>query len=80
MSNTNGNAKKTEHCSFCGKSEAQVEKLIAGPGDVHICNECVVLCNEIIFDELDNMKYSDGSYRDAYWMMKKLTGTKVRIT
>lgn len=28
----------------------------------------------------DNMKYSDGSYRDAYWMMKKLTGTKVRIT
>lgn len=59
MSNTNGNTKKTEHCSFCGKSEAQVEKLIAGPGDVHICNECVVLCNEIIFDELDSMKYSD---------------------
>lgn len=59
MSNTNGNTKKTEHCSFCGKSEAQVEKLIAGPGDAHICNECVILCNEIIFDELDGTKYSD---------------------
>ncbi len=53
------NTMKTEHCSFCGKSEAQVEKLIAGPGDVHICNECVLLCNEIIFEELDQMKYSD---------------------
>jgi DNA-directed RNA polymerase specialized sigma subunit len=34
-------------CSFCGKSQAQLKKLIAGPG-VHICDECVDLCNEIL--------------------------------
>ncbi len=38
-------------CSFCGKSQEQVRKLIAGPG-VYICNECVDLCNEILDDEL----------------------------
>jgi len=38
-------------CSFCGKSQEQVRKLIAGPG-VYICNECVELCNEILDDEL----------------------------
>lgn len=37
-------------CSFCGKSQDQVEKLIAGPG-VYICDECVGLCNEIIEEE-----------------------------
>lgn len=35
-------------CSFCGKSQAQVEQLIAGPGGVFICDECVVLCQQII--------------------------------
>ncbi|MGQ0680523.1 MAG: ClpX C4-type zinc finger protein, partial [Actinomycetota bacterium] len=39
-------------CSFCGKSQKQVKKLIAGPGDVYICNECIELCNEIIVEEL----------------------------
>ncbi len=38
-------------CSFCGKSQKQVQKLIAGPG-VYICNECIDLCNEIIEEEL----------------------------
>jgi ATP-dependent Clp protease ATP-binding subunit ClpX len=38
---------KTLHCSFCGKSQHQVEKLIAGPY-VFICNECVALCDTII--------------------------------
>ena len=38
-------------CSFCGKSQKQVKKLIAGPG-VYICDECVDLCNEIIDEEL----------------------------
>ena len=37
-------------CSFCGKSQENVRKLIAGPG-VYICNECVDLCNEILLDE-----------------------------
>jgi ATP-dependent Clp protease ATP-binding subunit ClpX len=38
-------------CSFCGKSQRQVKKLIAGPG-VYICDECIDLCNEIIEEEL----------------------------
>ncbi|MBA3060092.1 MAG: ATP-dependent Clp protease ATP-binding subunit ClpX, partial [Nitrospirae bacterium] len=38
-------------CSFCGKGQDEVKKLIAGPA-VYICNECVELCNEIMADEL----------------------------
>ncbi len=40
-------------CSFCGKSQKQVKKLIAGPG-VYICDECIDLCNEIIEEEFSN--------------------------
>ncbi|MEX0755860.1 MAG: ATP-dependent Clp protease ATP-binding subunit ClpX [Actinomycetota bacterium] len=39
-------------CSFCGKSQKQVKKLIAGPG-VYVCDECIDLCNEIIEEELN---------------------------
>jgi ATP-dependent Clp protease ATP-binding subunit ClpX len=39
------------HCSFCGKSQHEVRKLIAGPS-VYVCDECVVLCTEIIRDEI----------------------------
>jgi ATP-dependent Clp protease ATP-binding subunit ClpX len=39
------------HCSFCGKNQDQVQRLIAGPGAVYICNECVDLCREIIQEE-----------------------------
>lgn len=42
--------KKKFKCSFCGKSEEQVRRLIAGPG-VYICDECIELCSEIIIDE-----------------------------
>ena len=38
-------------CSFCGKTQEQVKKLVAGPG-VYICDECIELCNEIIEEEL----------------------------
>src|SRR5665213_2134646 len=40
-------------CSFCGKSQKQVKKLIAGPG-VYICDECIELCNDIIAEELSD--------------------------
>ena len=36
------------HCSFCGKSEKEIEKLVAGPGGVHICNECVDVCRLVM--------------------------------
>ena len=39
------------HCSFCGKNQDQVSRLIAGPGSVYICNECVRLCQDIINEE-----------------------------
>jgi ClpX C4-type zinc finger len=43
----NPKAKQTLYCSFCGKSEAQVRKLISGP-TVFICDECVLVCVEIL--------------------------------
>ena len=42
--------KSTLYCSFCGKSQHEVRKLIAGP-TVFICDECVELCNDIIREE-----------------------------
>jgi ATP-dependent Clp protease ATP-binding subunit ClpX len=48
-------------CSFCGKSQKQVKKLIAGPG-VYICDECIELCNDIIEEEL--AETSDVSFED----------------
>nr|WP_187361449.1 ATP-dependent Clp protease ATP-binding subunit ClpX [Phytoactinopolyspora mesophila] len=46
-------------CSFCGKSQKQVKKLIAGPG-VYICDECIDLCNEIIEEELSENPEAGG--------------------
>jgi len=47
-------------CSFCGKTQDQVKKLIAGP-DVCICDECIELCNEILDEELFNLKQDEKS-------------------
>ncbi|MCH7998331.1 MAG: ATP-dependent Clp protease ATP-binding subunit ClpX [Chloroflexi bacterium] len=46
-----GKTSATYTCSFCGKNQEQVRRLIAGPGAVYICNECVELCREIIQEE-----------------------------
>lgn len=51
---------KTLYCSFCGKSQHEVKKLIAGPS-VFICDECIDLCNEIVLDELP----PEGDTKDA---------------
>jgi ATP-dependent Clp protease ATP-binding subunit ClpX len=45
------NLRTTYRCSFCGKSQDQVQRLIAGPGGVYICDECIDLCREIIEEE-----------------------------
>ena len=47
-----GDNSKVLYCSFCGKSQHEVRKLIAGPS-VFICDECVELCNDIIREELE---------------------------
>ncbi len=57
----NGDSKNTLYCSFCGKSQHEVRKLIAGP-TVFICDECVELCMDIIREENKTqiVKSSDG--------------------
>ncbi len=56
-----GESEKLLHCSFCGKSQHEVKKLIAGP-NVYICDECIDLCNEIVRDEIqaDSPKQSEN--------------------
>ncbi|TDE15110.1 ATP-dependent Clp protease ATP-binding subunit ClpX, partial [Jiangella asiatica] len=54
-----GDADHLLKCSFCGKSQKQVKKLIAGPG-VYICDECIDLCNEIIEEELSETAETGG--------------------
>ena len=53
-------SEKTLYCSFCGKSQHEVKKLIAGPS-VFVCDECIELCNEIIRDELPATTQSKDS-------------------
>lgn len=48
------------HCSFCGKSQREVKKLIAGP-NVYICDECIELCNEIIAEEMEKDEMTTAS-------------------
>lgn len=52
------------HCSFCGKTENQTRKLIAGPGGVYICDECVALCSEILEDEFQDL-YDDADTEEV---------------
>ncbi|MDX8403509.1 MAG: ATP-dependent Clp protease ATP-binding subunit ClpX [Mariprofundaceae bacterium] len=60
MSTQNNGGDSTLYCSFCGKSQHDVKKLIAGP-TVFICDECIELCNEIIVEELSgDEKKSDA--------------------
>lgn len=57
----NGNDdEKLLYCSFCGKSQHEVRKLIAGPS-VYVCDECVELCNDIIRDELSDDDFGIGN-------------------
>jgi ATP-dependent Clp protease ATP-binding subunit ClpX len=54
---------KTLYCTFCGKSQHEVKKLIAGPS-VFICDECIDLCNEIIRDELPGLEAAKDNGSD----------------
>ncbi len=45
------NSEKLLYCTFCGKSQHEVRKLIAGPSSIYICNECIGLCNDILKEE-----------------------------
>lgn len=54
---------KLLYCSFCGKSQHEVKKLIAGPS-VFVCDECIELCNDIIRDETSNLEAVPGTKSD----------------
>ena len=51
MSSAHGGGRGQYHCSFCMKDQAQVRRLVAGPGGVYICNECVEACRAVIQDD-----------------------------
>ncbi len=61
MATSTSDSKNTLYCSFCGKSQHEVRKLIAGP-TVFICDECVELCMDIIREETKSagLKSTDG--------------------
>ena len=55
------------NCSFCGKAQERVHRLIAGPGGVYICNECISLCTEIIAEE-QVVRQDQTPKGDAQWV------------
>jgi len=59
------NSRNDYQCSFCGKTQAQVRRLIAGPDRVFICDECVNLCEQIIAEEspAKDAKSTQGNYK-----------------
>lgn len=61
MTKEKGSYNSTLHCNFCGKSQKEVKKLIAGPG-VYICDECIELCNDIIYE--DSVKSTSNASMD----------------
>jgi hypothetical protein len=70
-------------CSFCGKSQDTVQHLIAGPHGVYICNECVVLCNEILthYRHTTPAQRGDGARRTLHkrtksWWRRLLPGRR----
>lgn len=64
MSDENKNHENENHCSFCGKTQADVKSLVAGPG-VFICNECIALCSEMFADSFyDEEEYIDDNTPD----------------
>ena len=53
--------RKSVRCSFCGKHQEQVGRIIAGPG-AYICNECVQLCMSILEEDFDEAPHTDPGY------------------
>ncbi len=73
MSNKNSKSKSvtTYRCSFCGKSQNQVQRLIAGPGGVYICDECIDLCQEIIEEEQEETQLKELKSLEE-WVEEKI--------
>ena len=68
-------------CSFCGKSQEQVRKMIAGPNGAFICDECVEVCTEIIeeeFEEEENVQ-PEGMAEEIHLYIQPMTENERRI-
>ena len=86
MANIN---KEKFSCSFCGKTEDQVRKLIAGPDGAYICDDCVAICSEIIQEEFEDL-YGEQNTDEinlikpkeikAFYMKQNPDGKTVRAT
>lgn len=72
MSKSDGDKKDTLYCSFCGKSQHEVKKLIAGPS-VFVCDECVSLCNDILHEELKDEHVTTSSSKDKLPTPKEIS-------
>ena len=59
-------------CSFCGKAKEEVKTLIAGPGNVYICNECIDVCNDIIGDQIYEEYTEEGDASDGINLLKPM--------
>ncbi len=57
-------------CSFCGKRQSEVRKLISGPSGIYICDECVDICRDIIDDDLFDEEETKGSYTGDIKLLK----------
>ncbi len=62
-------------CSFCGKTQDQVKKLIAGP-EVYICDECVELCNEILDEEFFEAKDKESQSAEGELLKRQKSYSK----
>ena len=72
MSKSDGDKKDTLYCSFCGKSQHEVKKLIAGPS-VFVCDECVSLCNDILHEEFNEDQVSTSASKDKLPTPKEIS-------
>lgn len=64
--------KSSVKCSFCGKTQDQVKRLVAGPNDIYICNECIKLCESIISEEINVEEIRDFSELPKPQEIKKI--------
>lgn len=78
MSEDNGHKDDQICCSFCGKSQSEVKKLVAGRG-VYICDECINVCISIVHDEMNEMEKENGGEKSTGSTMEKLpTPSKIK--
>lgn len=78
MSEDNGHKDDQICCSFCGKSQSEVKKLVAGRG-VYICDECIDVCISIVHDEMNEMEKESGGEKSTGSTMEKLpTPSKIK--